>query len=174
VRDTRIWYAGLLALVIAARGFELAHSTRNARRLRARGGLEHGAGHYPVMVALHAALFAAAPAEVFLLGRPFLASIGLPALVLVAASFALRYWAIATLGERWCTRVIVPPGEPLAAGGPYRLLRHPNYLAVAVEMPALALVHTAWLTAIVFGALNLLLLRIRVRVEDAALGRRPG
>jgi methyltransferase len=125
------------------------------------------------MVALHSALFAAAPAEVFLADRPFLPRLGMPVLALLAGAFALRYWAIAALGDRWCTRVIVPPGEPLVAAGPYRFLRHPNYLAVAVEVPALALVHTAWLTAIVFGALNLLLLRLRIRVEDAALGRRP-
>jgi len=172
MRDTRIWYAGLVLLIVVERFAELALSARNARRLRARGGVEHGAGHYPVMVLLHTALFAAAPAEVFLAGRTFLPWLGLPMIVLLAGTLLLRYWVIGTLGDRWCTRVIVPPGEPAIAAGPYRFLRHPNYLAVAFEVPTLALVHTAWLTALSFGALNLLLLRTRIRVEDAALGRR--
>ncbi len=171
MRDTRIWYAGLVLLMVLERLAELLLSARNARRLKARGGLEHGAGHYPLMVFLHAALFLAAPAEVFLAGRRFVSSVGLPMIVLLAGTLLLRYWVIATLGDRWCTRVIVPPEEPSITAGPYRFLRHPNYLAVAVEVPALALVHTAWLTALVFGALNLLLLRTRIGVEDAALGR---
>jgi len=172
MRDTRIWYAALVLLIVVERLAELALSARNARRLRARGGVEHGAGHYPVMVALHTVLFAAAPAEVFLAGRTFLPWLGLPMIVLLALTLLLRYWVIATLGDRWCTRVIVPPGEPAIVAGPYRFLRHPNYLAVAFEVPTLALIHTAWMTALIFGALNLLLLRTRIRVEDAALGRR--
>jgi len=151
---------------------ELAWSARNARRLRALGGVEAGAGHYPVMVAVHAGFLAAAPLEVLVLGRPFVPALGLPMLALVAATVALRWWVIATLGERWCTRVIVPPHAPLVTAGPYRFLRHPNYLAVALEIPALALVHSAWQSAVVFGALNGLVLRTRMRVEDAALGRR--
>jgi methyltransferase len=171
MRDTRIWYAGLVLLIVVERLAELALSARHARRLRARGGVEHGAGHYPVMVLLHTALFVAAPAEVFLAGRAFHPWLGPPMVVLLIGTLLLRYWVIATLGDRWCTRVIVPPGEPPIAAGPYRYLRHPNYLAVAVEVPSLALVHTAWLTALVLGVLNLVLLRTRIRVEDAALGR---
>ncbi len=93
------------------------------------------------------------------------------AILLLAGTLLLRYRVIATLGDRWCTRVIVPPGEPPVQSGPYRLLRHPNYLAVAIEVPALALVHAAWLTALVFGGLNLAVLRTRIRVENRALGR---
>lgn len=171
-QDTRIWYAGLVLLIVVERFAELLLSARNAGRLRARGGVEHGAAHYPVMVALHTALFVAAPAEVFLADRPFLPWLGLPMIVLLAGTLVLRYWVIATLGDRWCTRVIVPPEEPPIASGPYRFLPHPNYLAVALEVPALALVHTAWMTALIVGGLNLLLLRVRIRVEDAALGRR--
>jgi len=87
------------------------------------------------MVAVHAGFLAAAPLEVFLLGRPFVPALGLPMLALVAATVALRWWVVAALGERWCTRVIVPPGAPLVTAGPYRFLRHPNYLAVALEIP---------------------------------------
>ena len=169
--DSRIWYAALIALVAAGRLAELARSTRNARRLRARGGVEFGARHYPAMVAVHAGFLAAAPFEVFLAGRTFLPALGVPMMALYAGTLALRWWVIATLGERWCTRVIVVPGAPLVTRGPFRFLSHPNYLAVAIEIPALALIHTAWLTALVFGSLNGLVLKTRIKVEDEALGR---
>ena len=164
----------LIAAVALERVVELVISRRHERWLLLRGAVEHGRKHYPAMVALHTALLAAAPAEVLLLERPFLPWLGWPMLAVVGLTMALRYWVIATLGERWATRVLVLPGVPLVARGPYRFLPHPNYLAVAVEVVALPLVHTAWLTAVVFGALNLLLLGRRIRVEDAALGRRPG
>ena len=86
--------------------------------------------------------------------RPFLPLLGWPMLALVLASQALRWWCIATLGRRWNTRVIVVPGLPLVTGGPYRWLRHPNYVAVVVEGVALPLVHAAWVTALVFTVLN--------------------
>jgi methyltransferase len=95
--------------------------------------------------------------------------LGWPMLVLVMASQALRWWCIATLGKQWNTRVIVVPGMPLVTKGPYRLLRHPNYVAVVVEGAALPLVHSAWLTACAFALLNALLLGVRIRVEDRAL-----
>ena len=150
---------------------ELLISRRHERRLRARGAVEAGAGHYPLMVGVHVALLVAAPAEVLLLRRPFLPWLGWPMLTLVAATMALRYWVVATLGERWTTRVLVLQGAPLVASGPFRFLPHPNYLAVAVEVVALPLVHTAWATALACGVANLLVLRQRIRVEDAALGR---
>jgi methyltransferase len=93
---------------------------------------------------------------------------------LLAAAQALRYWAIATLGERWTTRIICLPRAPLVAGGPYRFLRHPNYLAVVAEMAALPLLHGAWLTAAGFSAANALVLRVRIRHEEAALARFAG
>ena len=159
----------LVGAVAAERLVELVLSRRHERALRARGAVEAGAAHYPTMVALHAALFAGAVAEVLLLERPFLPWLGWPMLGVVAATMALRYWVIATLGERWTTRVLVLPGAPLVAAGPYRFLRHPNYLAVTLEVVALPLVHTAWITAVVCGAANLLVLAVRIRVEDAAL-----
>lgn len=163
-----------LALVVAValeRLAELVVSRRHERSLRARGAVEHGAGHYPAMVTLHTLLLVAAPVEVMLLDRPFLAWLGWPMLALVAATMALRWWVIATLGERWTTRVLVLPGAPLVAGGPFRWLAHPNYLAVAVEVVALPLVHTAWMTALACGLANLAVLAARIRVEDRALGR---
>lgn len=165
----------LLVLAVACeRLAELVVSRRHERLLRRRGAVEHGRGHYPVMVALHTGLLVAAPAEVLLLDRPFVPWLGIPMSALVVATMAVRYWVIATLGERWTTRVFVLPGAPLVAGGPFRWLPHPNYLAVAVEVVALPLVHTAWLTASFFGVANLLLLTARIRVEDRALGRAGG
>jgi len=169
--DTRLLYLLLVVLVAGERLVELAISGRNERRLRARGAVEAGAGHFPAMAALHAAWLAACPLEVWLLDRPFLPPLAAAAGGALALTMALRYWVIATLGERWCTRVLVPPGEQRILAGPYRWLRHPNYLAVAVEVFALPLVHSAWLTAAAFGAANLAVLAVRIRVEDRALAR---
>jgi methyltransferase len=163
----------LVAAVALERVAELVVSRRHERALRGRGAVEHGAGHYSAMVVLHTLLLVAAPAEVLLLDRPFLPALGWPMLALVAGTMALRWWVIATLGERWTTRVLVLPSAPLVTRGPFRLLPHPNYLAVVVEVVALPLVHTAWATALVCGLANLAILRVRIGVEDAALGRRP-
>jgi methyltransferase len=123
------------------------------------------------MVALHTAFLVAAPLEVALLERPFLPWLGWPMLALVAGAMALRYWAIATLGERWSTRVLVVPGAPAVDSGPYRHLRHPNYLAVVVELAALPLVHSAWATALAVSAANAWILGRRIAREEAALAR---
>lgn len=165
------WYLLLLALVGVERLVELVVSRRHVRALVARGAVEAGASHYPLMVAVHAALLIGAAAEVVLLRRPFLPWLGWPMLALVAATMALRYWAVVTLGERWTTRVLVLPGAPLVAQGPFRYLPHPNYLAVTVEVVALPLVHTAWITALACGLANAGVLALRIRAEDAALGR---
>jgi methyltransferase len=162
-------YTLLILAVAGERLVELVVSKRHARWALARGGREYGRGHYPYMVALHTALLAGCLAEVWLLDRPFLPWLGWPMLALVLASQALRWWCVATLGPRWNTLVIVVPGLPLVHRGPYRFLRHPNYLAVVVEGIALPLVHTAWLTALIFTLLNFAVLAVRIRVEDAAL-----
>lgn len=167
--DTRWLYVGLVALVAVERLLELAISRRHARRLLGRGGVVAGQGHYRWMVLLHTALLVAAPLEVWLLGRPFVAPLAATMTVLVVLGMALRYWVIATLGDRWTTNVVVVPGEPPVEGGPYRFLRHPNYLAVVLEVAALPLVHTAWLTALVFSVGNACVLRTRIRVEERAL-----
>lgn len=164
----------LFTLLVAAVGLErlaeLVVSRRNAAWAFARGGREHGRGHFPAMVVLHGALLVACLAEVWLLGRPFLPALGWTMLALVLASQALRWWCIASLGRCWNTRVIVVPGLRLVTQGPYRWLRHPNYVAVVVELAALPLVHTAWVTAVVFSAANaVLLVRWRIPVEERAL-----
>jgi methyltransferase len=167
--DTRVLYAGLVAVVAVQRLAELRLSARHRRLLLARGGVEHGAGHYPWMVLLHAAFLPACVLEVWLLGRPLLPWLAVTCGGALAVALALRLWAIAALGERWSTRVIVVSGAPLVSAGPYRFLRHPNYLAVVLEIAALPLLHTAWLTALLFSAANAVLLAVRVRVEENAL-----
>lgn len=163
------WFLLLIAAIACERGAELAVSLRNARWSARRGAVESGARHYPVMVALHTGLLVGAAVEVALAQRPFLPGLGWPMLALVLASQALRWWCVVTLGPRWNTRVIVVPGLAPVRAGPYRWLRHPNYLAVVVEGFALPLVHTAWITAAVFTIANAPLLAVRVRVENAAL-----
>lgn len=162
-------YLLLVAAVACERVVELVVSARNARWAFAHGGRESGIGHYRFMQLFHGAFLAACVAEVFALERPFVPLLGWTCIVAVAAAQALRWWAVTTLGPRWNTRVIVAPGEPVTSG-PYRFVRHPNYVAVMVEILALPLVHGAWLTAIVFGLGNVALLVVRIRVEEAALG----
>ncbi|MBA3338635.1 MAG: isoprenylcysteine carboxyl methyltransferase family protein [Geodermatophilaceae bacterium] len=168
--DSRVWYAILIAAVVFERLAELVVSQRNAAWALEQGGLESGREHFPSMVALHTGLLAACLIEALVGDRPFVPALGWPMLVLVGAAQALRWWCIATLGRRWNTRVIVVPGLALISAGPYRWLRHPNYVAVVFEGIALPLVHTAWLTAIAFTVLNaVLLLRFRIPVEERAL-----
>lgn len=163
-------YLTVVALTAFERLAELVVSARHARWSFARGGVESGRGHFPAMVVLHTALLVACVVEVLLADRPFLPWLGWPALALVVASQALRWWCIGTLGPRWNTRVIVVPGLPLVRNGPYRWFSHPNYVAVVVEGVALPLVHTAWVTALAFTVLNaVLLLRFRIPAEERAL-----
>lgn len=168
-----IAYLVLLLAVAGERVLELVVSVRHLRWSLARGGREYGAAHYRPMVALHTGLLVGCAVEVLIADRPFVPTLGWTMLALVLASQALRWWCIGTLGRQWNTRVVITPGLPLVRSGPYRMLRHPNYVAVVVEGVALPLVHTAWLTAVVFTALNALLLRARIRTENAALATVP-
>jgi methyltransferase len=152
---------------------ELRISNRNVRRLLAAGGMESGAGHYPVMVLVHTLWLVSCIVEVVVLERRFIPLLGGMMIVLLAGTTALRYWVIQTLGPRWTTRVITVQGAPRITTGPFRWLRHPNYLAVALEIVALPLIHTAWTTALVFALANLLVLRVRIQVEDRALEAGP-
>jgi methyltransferase len=171
VTDTRPLYTLLVLLVALGRLVELRIAGRNRRALLERGGVEVAPGHYRWMVLLHTAFLFCCPLEVWLLGRPFVPALGIPMLLLVLLATGMRYWVISTLAGRWTTRIVVLPGASPVTGGPYRFLRHPNYLAVITEIFALPLVHTAWLTAVVFSVLNGLLLRVRIRAEEEALAR---
>lgn len=166
---SEVVYSVLIGLVAFERLAELVVAKRNMAWSMARGGTETGLSHYPFMVVLHTGLLAGCLLEVWLGGRMFVPALGWPMLVLALGSQALRWWCIRTLGPRWNTRVIVVPDLPLVTGGPYRLFAHPNYVAVVVEGAALPLVHTAWLTALLFSVLNAGLLTVRIRTENAAL-----
>jgi methyltransferase len=166
---SELLFTVLVGLVGLERLAELVVSKRNAAWSLARGGVEYGRGHYSVMVVLHTALLVGAVAEVWIRRPDFVPALGWTMLALVVLAQALRWWCIATLGRQWNTRVIVVPGLDLVRDGPYRLLRHPNYVAVVIEGFALPLVHSAWITALVFTALNAALLAVRLSVENAAL-----
>jgi methyltransferase len=163
------WFVLLVAAVGVERIVELVISQRHIAWAKARGGIEVGRAHYPAMVAIHLWLLVGSVLEVVLLSRVFLPWLGWPALVGVLLAQGLRWWCIATLGPQWNTRVVVVPGAGRVAAGPYRWLRHPNYLAVVVEGVCLPLVHTAWITASTFTVANAWVLRRRIAVEDAAL-----
>jgi methyltransferase len=159
----------ILALVTLQRLGELVLSRRNTSRLLARGAIEIGPGHYPLMVALHASWLIA----LWVWGRD--QDVDLAALAGYVALQGLRLWVLATLGERWTTRIIVLPGAPLVTSGPYRYFSHPNYAVVVVEIALLPLaLHLPWL-ALIFTLLNAAMLAIRIRIEGRALsviGRR--
>jgi methyltransferase len=162
-------YLLLVGLFAAERGVELALSARNARRALSRGAVESGRGHYPAIVAFHALFVAACAAEA--LARP--APPGPLALVAAAVALlgqGLRWWAISALGERWNSRILVVPREVPVTRGPYRFLRHPNYLAVGLEIAGLPLAWGSWRTALAFSIGNALLLAVRIPAEERALG----
>jgi methyltransferase len=169
--DTRLLFTALVALVAVQRLVELRVARRNLRRKLAAGGVEVGAGHYPVMVGLHTLFLVSCVAEVWFLRRPFVPWLAFAMLAVLVAASGLRWWVVRSLGGAWTTRVVVVPGAPLVASGPFRFLRHPNYLAVALEVAALPLVHTAYLTAVGFSLANGALLAVRIRTETAALER---
>lgn len=153
----------ILALVTLQRLIELAISRRNTRRLLARGAYEVAPGHYPLIVAVHALWLAAlwwlAP------GQP----IAWPLIALFLLLQLGRLWVLLTLGGRWTTRIIVLPEAPLVARGPFRFVRHPNYLVVAGEIAVLPLAFGLWQVALLFSLLNAAVLFIRIRAEERAL-----
>jgi methyltransferase len=161
------FYVLLIVAVALERLIELVVSTRNLAWARRHGGREYGFGHYPFMVFLHTGLLVACLLEAA--HRTFIPALGWPMLAVVVLAQALRWWCITTLGPRWNTRVIVVPGLPLVDRGPYRWMRHPNYVAVVLEGIALPLVHTAGITAVVFTVVNAGLLRVRISTENAAM-----
>ena len=160
-----IWPSiALLAFVTLQRLVELPLAHANTNRLLAAGGHEVGAAHYPWIVALHGAwlltLWWLAP------GRP----VDIPFLLLFLLIELGRVWVLRTLGNRWTTRIIVVPGEELVATGPYRFVRHPNYLVVVGEIAVLPLVFGLWDVSIIFSLLNAVILTVRIRAENRALG----
>ena len=153
----------ILGLVTLSRLIELPFARANTRRLLAAGGQEVSAGHYPLIVALHAAWLAALWLLAF--GRP----INLPMLLLFGLVECARVWVLLTLGRRWTTRIVVVPGETLVERGPYRFLKHPNYAVVVAEIALLPLVFGLWQLSAISSLLNAAILTIRIREENRAL-----
>ena len=166
---TTILFLLLVAAVGACRLIELRLSKRHQRALAERGAPVLAEAVFPAMVALHTGILVAAVIEVLALARPAAAAVAIPALFGVGLANALRVWVIATLGVHWNVRVV--PSMPLGVvtSGPYRFVRHPNYVAVFVELVALPLVHGAYLTAIAGAALHVVVLQRRIRLEEATL-----
>lgn len=164
-------YTVLILLVGLERVAELVVTKRNEAWSMARGGQEFGARHYPPMVILHTALLAGALIEVWVRRPHADAWFAVLMLLVLVASQTLRWWCIGTLGHRWNTRVIIVPGLAPVTAGPYRFFSHPNYVAVVAEGIALPLVHSAWITAVVFTVLNAWLLTVRIRCENTALAQ---
>lgn len=160
------WFSvGVLAYVTLERLFELRLARRNTSRLIAQGAHEYSASHYPLIVAVHvlwlATLWTLAPwrgVDRFWLARYALLQIA-------------RAWVLATLGPRWTTRIIILPGAPLIESGPYRFLNHPNYWVVIGEIAILPLVFGLVWVAVIFSIINAIVLWVRIREENRALGR---
>ena len=150
--------------------FELRLSARNARRQLGLGAIEPARGHYAVMAGFHTLFLVSCVAELLIYRpRPPLA-LAVIALAVALGAQALRYWAMSALGDRWNTRVIARPGDIPVSAGPYRFVRHPNYVAVGLELLAVPLIHGCWRTAVVFTIGNFAILAVRIPAEERALG----
>ena len=166
---TKPIFIALLAMLAGQRLLELRLSKRNEARILADGGREHLAERFWVMQALHTSWFLAMIGEVVWLDRPFIPLLAAGAILVAALGQGFRYAAIRTLGWRWTVRILTLPGEAMVERGIYRFVRHPNYLGVILEIVAVPLLHSAYLTALSFGIANAFLLRSRIRAEERAL-----
>lgn len=170
---THLGFTLVILLVACERVVELVVSKRNLDWSFAQGGIEYGRLHYKYMVVIHIFLLAGALGEVWA-SRPILDPVlfwGFFALAM--GSQALRWWCIGTLGKRWNTLVVIIPGLPVVKSGPYRWLKHPNYVAVVIEGIALPMVGFSWRTALIFTLLNIFVLSARLKSENAALAMLP-
>jgi methyltransferase len=166
-------YIVLLFAVGAGRLVEMRLSRRHQRALAERGATRAPEPGFVFMVALHTGVLLAAALEVLLLHRPFTPVVGVPALGVFVLSNVLRWWVIATLGPHWNVQVVGSMELGVVTGGPYRWIRHPNYVAVFAELLALPLVHGAWITATVGSVLHVFVLRRRLALEEAVLASDP-
>lgn len=164
-----ILLAFVLTIVIAQRLSELVLANRNYRWAMQNGGKEFGADHYWLFVVLHSLWLVCMTLE-WLIRQPSVPNWWPICLILIVAAQVLRYWAITTLGRCWNTRIVVFDQMPMVRSGPYRYLRHPNYVAVAIEIAVIPALVGAWYTALLFSMANgALLLLIRIPVEERAI-----
>jgi methyltransferase len=165
-------YLIILAILIVERIFELNLARRNAHRAFQHGAIEVGQVHYRVMVALHTLFIVSCAVEATFFPHSLPRAVPWIALVAEIVAQAIRYWAVSTLGDRWNTRIIVTPDRAPVTSGPYRFMRHPNYLAVVIEIAAVPLIGSAIFTAIAFSIGNALILAVRIPAEERAMGGR--
>jgi methyltransferase len=168
-----IAYIALLALVGIGRLIELRISRRNQRELEKQGVRKVAEPHFPWMVMLHGGVLVAAAVEVLLLHRPLIPALAIPMCVLFLLANVLRWWVIRTLAGHWNVQVMASSQVGVVTSGPYRWVRHPNYVAVVAELFTLPMIHTAWITALAGTAANLEVLRRRLDVEDGVLMANP-
>jgi methyltransferase len=159
----------LLMFVGAQRIAELIVANRNTKRLLAEGAVEVGAGHYPFIVAVHTAWIATLVLWAWL--RP--ADVNFAWLAVYIAIQPLRLWVMLSLGRYWTTRIIVPQNVPLVRKGPYKIIKHPNYVVVVLEIATLPLVIGAWPVAVVLSILNAAVLWVRISAENQSFVSRP-
>jgi methyltransferase len=164
-------FVGLLVLVALLRVVELGISREHQRRLGERGARLAEDPHFVWMVALHAAILIGAALEVVLLARPFIPILAIISGIVFAFANGLRWWVIYTLGTHWNVRVVDSASLGVVTSGPFRLIRHPNYVAVFLELLSLPLIHTAWITALAGSTAHLWVLSKRLAVEEAVLAR---
>ena len=170
---SRIAYVALLAAVGAGRILELWISRRNQQRLVAKGAAPLSEPNYPWMVGVHTVVLISAGLEVLLLNRPFIPALAISMSILFILANALRWWVIRILGDHWNVHLVDSTRLGVVTTGPYRWVRHPNYLGVFVELVSLCLIHTAWMTSIFAGVGYGLVLRSRLILEDRALMADP-
>jgi methyltransferase len=162
-----------ISILIAQRATELLLAKRNERAVREMGALEYDRRGYKAIVLMHVSFFVSLAAEYFLLGRT-LNDYWPELLTIFLITQGLRYWSIASLGKFWNTKILVVPGATAVSSGPYKYLKHPNYLAVVIEIAVVPLIFSCYYTCAVFSVLNLIALRRRIRIEESALaGLKP-
>jgi methyltransferase len=166
-------YISLLVLVGIERLVELRVSRRNQRRMAEQGVRKIFEPHFPWLVAFHTLVLVASGLEVLLLHRPFIPALAIPMAAVFVLSNLLRWWVIRLLAELWNVQIMESSRIRIVTSGPYRWIRHPNYVGVVMEVVSLPMIHTAWITALVGTALYMEVLRRRVRMEDAVLMADP-
>ncbi|KMJ56094.1 isoprenylcysteine carboxyl methyltransferase [Bacillus sp. LL01] len=157
-----------IGFVMLQRVIEVIIANQNAKWIKKKGGYEAGAEHYKYIVAMHALFFVALLIEISFMGTEVVRWSIIP-LIIFLITQVVRVWALSSLGRFWNTRIMILPGAKVVAKGPYRFMRHPNYVIVAMEILALPFIFQAYWTAFIFSILNVMILRIRIREEERAL-----
>lgn len=161
-------FAIIISIIICQRLIELIVAKRNETWMRGQGAYEVGASHYPLMVGMHVAFFISLISEVIVLDKP-ISPFWIPLLAVFLLAQAARIWCLTSLGKFWNTKIIILPGADVVRKGPYKLIRHPNYLIVTIELLVLPLLFSAYLTAIIYSLLNMWMLSVRIPSEEKAL-----